>query len=195
MRRFRVPESASGTREPQGACLTPYEYRRMSSEIEKGQRRMAGLTKIIKIFEFVSVFCLFLISGVIMAQILLRNLFSIGFPWADELSQFLHIMLIFLTVPILYRERSLFKIDLLADRLPGVVQFVLRLISVSACIGFSIFFMVSYTEFMRGSWNVPSPSLRLPNILFFGSIFLGIAGLLIMSVERLIDEIGSRREK
>jgi len=167
----------------------------MSSEIEKGQRRMTGLKKIIKILEFVSVFCLILISVVIMVQILLRNLFSIGFPWADELSQFLHIMLIFLTVPILYRERSLFKIELFADRLPGVVQFVLRLISVSACIGFSIFFMVSFTEFMRGSWNVPSPSLRLPNILFFGSIFLGIAGLLIMSVERLIDEIGSRREK
>jgi TRAP-type C4-dicarboxylate transport system permease small subunit len=167
----------------------------MNSPIEKEPCRMTGVDKTIKIFETISVCCLFGISIVIMSQILLRNLFSIGFPWADELSRLLHIALIFLVAPILYRERALFKIDLFVKRLPMKVQFGCRLFSIAVCIGFSIFFMISFTEFMRGSWDVPSPALRMPNLVFFGSIFLGIAGLLGVSIERLIHEIGGRRDK
>ena len=167
----------------------------MNSPTEKEPYRMAGADKTIKIFETISVCCLFGISIVIMGQILLRNLFSIGFPWADELSRLLHIALIFLMVPILYRERALFKIDLFVKRLPMAAQIGFRFFSIAVCIGFCIFFMISFTAFMRGSWDVPSPALRMPNLVFFGSIFIGIAGLLVVSIERLIHEINGRRGK
>ena len=111
------------------------------------------------------------------------------------MSRLLHIALIFLVAPILYRERALFKIDLFVKRLPMTVQFGFRIFSIVVCIGFCIFFMISFTEFMRGSWDVPSPALRVPNLVFFGSIFIGIAGFLVVSIERLIHEISGRREK
>ena len=167
----------------------------MNSPTEKEPYRMAGVDKTIKIFETISIICLIGISIVVMGQILLRNLFSIGFPWADELSRLLHIALIFLMVPILYRERALFKIDLFVKRLPMAAQIGFRFFSIAVCIGFCIFFMISFTEFMRGSWDVPSPALRVPNLVFFGSIFLGVAGLLGVSIERLIHEIKRRKEK
>lgn len=167
----------------------------MNSPTEKEPYRLAGVDKALKIFETIAIICLFGIATVVMGQIVLRNLFSMGFPWADELSRLLHIALIFLMVPILYREHALFKIDLFVQRMPMAAQVGCHFFSIAVCIGFCIVFMISFAEFMRGSWNVPSPALRMPNFLYFGSIFLGVVGLLGVSIERLIHEIRRRKEK
>ncbi len=42
-----------------------------------------------------------LMSVLIVAQVIGRNLFDVGMPWADELSRFSGVALVFLCVPIL----------------------------------------------------------------------------------------------
>ena len=164
-------------------------------DVKKEKPRVKILTALINIFEKFAVFSLFGISAVIFAQILLRNLFSIGFPWADELSRFLHIALIFLTVPILYRERIIFKIDILIERLPASVQNVVGAFTSLACVAFSLVFLFSFVEFMRASWDVPTPALRMPNLFFFSSVFLGILMFLFTSLEKFIYDISKRAEE
>ena len=154
--------------------------------------RVKILTWILDVFEKIAIFSIFGISAVIFAQILLRNLFSIGFPWADELSRFLHIALIFLTVPILYRERIIFKIDIFIERLPASAQNVVGAFTSLACVAFSLAFLFSFIEFMRVSWDVPSPALQMPNLLFFFGAFLGILMFLLTSLEKLIYDLGKR---
>jgi TRAP-type C4-dicarboxylate transport system permease small subunit len=163
---------------------------KMEMKREKPQVRI--LTGIVNVFEKIAVFALFGISAVIFAQILLRNLFSIGFPWADELSRFLHIALVFLTVPVLYRERIIFKIDILIERLPERIQIVAGAFTSLICVSFSTVFLVSFAVFMDASWDVPTPALRMPNLFFFGSSFLGILMLLFTALEKFIYEIGKR---
>ena len=104
-----------------GFCRPRAEEAKMNAKRKKP--RVKILTWILDVFEKIAIFSIFGISAVIFAQILLRNLFSIGFPWADELSRFLHIALIFLTVPILYRERIIFKpLSALLPRLPVLLS-------------------------------------------------------------------------
>jgi len=162
----------------------------MDVKREKPQVRI--LTAFIQIIEIVATFSLFGISAIIFAQILLRNLLSIGFPWADELSRFLHITLIFLTVPILYRERIIFKIDIFVELLPARMQTVVGAFTSLVCVAFSLIFLFSFGEFMRGSWDVPSPALRMPNLLFFFGAFLGILMFLLTSLEKLIYDLGKK---
>jgi len=162
----------------------------MDVKREKPQVRI--LTAFIQILEIAAVFALFGISAIIFAQILLRNLLSIGFPWADELSRFLHITLIFLTVPILYRERIIFKIDIFVERLPARVQNVVDVFASFVCVAFSLIFLFSFVEFMRSSWDVPSPALQMPNLLFFFGSFLGILMFLLTSLEKLIYDLGKK---
>ena len=164
-------------------------------DVKKEKPRVKILTALINIFEKFAVFSLFGISAVIFAQILLRNFFSIGFPWADELSRFLHIALIFLTVPILYRERIIFKIDILIERLPASVQNVVGAFTSLACVAFSLVFLFSFVEFMRASWDIPTPALRMPNLFFFFSVFLGILMFLFTSLEKFIYDISKRAEE
>jgi TRAP-type transport system small permease protein len=163
---------------------------KMDVQTEKSQVKI--LTAFIQILEIVAVFSLFGISAVIFSQILLRNLLSIGFPWADELSRFLHITLIFLTVPILYRERIIFKIDIFIERLPARMQNVVDVFASFVCVAFSLAFLFSFIEFMRGSWDVPSPALQMPNLLFFFGSFLGILMFLLTSLEKLICALGKK---
>ena len=161
-------------------------------DVKREKPQVKILTAFIQILEIVAIFSLFGISAVIFAQILLRNLLSIGFPWADELSRFLHITLIFLTVPILYRERIIFKIDIFVERLPASAQNVVGAFTSLACVAFSLAFLFSFIEFMRVSWDVPSPALQMPNLLFFFGAFLGILLFLLTSLEKLIYDLGKR---
>jgi TRAP-type C4-dicarboxylate transport system permease small subunit len=161
-------------------------------DVQTENPRVKILTAFIKILEIIAVFSLFGISAVIFTQILLRNLLSIGFPWADELSRFLHITLIFLTVPILYRERIIFKIDIFIERLPARAQNVVGVFTSFVCIAFSLVFLFSFVEFMSASWDVPSPALQMPNLLFFFGAFLGILMFLLTSLEKLIYDLGKR---
>jgi TRAP-type C4-dicarboxylate transport system permease small subunit len=161
-------------------------------DVKREKPQVKILTGLVKIFEKIAVFSLFGISAVIFAQILLRNFFSIGFPWADELSRFLHIALIFLTVPILYRERIIFKIDIFVERLPARTQTVVGAFTSLVCVAFSVIFLFSFVQFMRASWDVPTPALRMPNLFFFFSVCLGILLFLFTSLEKFIYEIGKR---
>ena len=161
-------------------------------DVKREKPQVKILTAFIQILEIVAIFSLFGISAVIFAQILLRNLLSIGFPWADELSRFLHITLIFLTVPILYRERIIFKIDIFVERLPASAQNVVGAFTSLACVAFSLAFLFSFIEFMRVSWDVPSPALQMPNLLFFFGAFLGILMFLLTSLEKLIYDLGKK---
>ena len=163
----------------------------MNAKIEKP--RVKILTWILDVFEKIAIISLFGISTVIFFQILLRNFFSIGFPWADELSRFLHITLIFLTVPILYRERLIFKIDIFIDRLPEKMQTTAGAFTSLACIAFSLVFITSFVAFMNVSWDVPTPALRMPNLFFFFSVCLGILLFLFASLEKFIQDIAKMR--
>jgi TRAP-type C4-dicarboxylate transport system permease small subunit len=167
--------------------LTRTKDAKMDAKRQKPQVKI--LTGLVNIFERIAVFSLFGISAVIFAQILLRNFLSIGFPWADELSRFLHITLIFLTVPILYRERIIFKIDIFIERLPAAMQTVAGAFTSLVCVAFCLIFLLSFAEFMSASWDVPTPALRMPNLFFFFSVGLGILLLLFASLEKFIYEI------
>jgi len=155
--------------------------------------RVKILTRILDVYEKIAIISLFGISAVIFFQILLRNFFSIGFPWADELSRFLHITLIFLTVPILYRERIIFKIDIFIDRLPEKMQTAAGALTSLVCVAFSLVFISSFFAFMNVSWDVPTPALRMPNLFFFFSVCLGMIVFLFAALEKFIQEIAKMR--
>lgn len=147
------------------------------------------ITKLVKIFEWVACACLVGITVVIFVQIIFRNFFSIGFAWADELSRFFHITLIYLSVPILFREQILIKVDYFVKYLSPEKQVFTKFFSIIVCVVFCLIFLYSITEFMSALWDVATPALRMPNLFFFFSTFLGILLLLLAATEELFKEI------
>ena len=156
-------------------------------------KRLKILSTFLKIinrgFETIAILCIVGISSLIFAQIVLRNLFLIGVPWLDEMARFLHISLVFLTIPILLYEDSHIQIDFLSTRLSPLWKDVLKLIILLACIVFAVVFLYSDIDFMKSYWNVPSPAMNMPNIIFFGSAILGMTGFLLNGIAKIIQHM------
>ena len=78
--------------------------------------RVSLIGKTAQACEYVSLVSLAVIATLIFAQILLRNVVSMAYAGIEELARFAHINLVFLLVPLLFREGLHVNIDLLTHK-------------------------------------------------------------------------------
>ena len=176
----------------QDAQRTPLSAKgSMMTTTEKTKAAML-LTKLIDICERIGMLCLAGITIIILLQILLRNLFSIGIAWAEETARFLHISLIFLVVPVLQKDKKLLSVDYVVQRLSPKIASWINKFSLSICIIFSILCIISFYLFMQSCWDVVTPDLGMPNIIFYSSYVFGFISFVLISVEQIINEIMDR---
>ena len=108
-----------------------------------------------------------------------RNLLNLGIAEFEEASRSLDISMVFLVIPILMREGQHIVVDLFLRGLPARVDRALKLLSSAICIVFALLFLYSGYLYMARHWSVPSPVLKLPNIVFFGPALIGMLLFLI----------------
>lgn len=143
--------------------------------------------------EYVSLASLGVIATLIFAQILLRNFVSLAYAGIEELARFAHINLVFLLVPLLFRQGLHVNIDLLTHRagtgLTRALDALAALLTVIYC-----FFLLSEYQFMAKNGSVPSPGLGIPNIVFFAGAYLGMALLLLTAAEKFLQRVKGQPE-
>lgn len=138
------------------------------------------------VFEQVSLLSLAFIALLIFVQIILRNLFSMAFAGIEELARFAHVTMVFLLVPVLFREGKHVTIDIVLLHVPPKVNLALRLFATLMTGVYGAFFLVSEYLFMLRNASVPTPGLGMPNILFFMGAYIGMALLLLTAIEQFI---------
>ena len=149
--------------------------------------RVSLIGKTAQACEYVSLACLAVIASLIFAQILLRNFASVAFAGIEELARFAHIGLVFLLVPLLFRERLHVNIDLLTQRAGPRLKRVLDALAALLTVVYCLFFLVSEYQFMAKNGSVPSPGLGIPNVVFFAGAYLGMALLLLTAAEKFVQ--------
>ncbi len=155
-------------------------------------RGMNVIGRIAGFFEKISLIALAAIATLIFIQIVLRNFFSLAYASIDELARFAHISLVFLLVPLLFREGLHVNVDLLTHRVPPGVRRVLGLLSMLLTATYSAFFLASEVLFMGRNGSVPTPALGMPNWLFFAGAYVGMALLLVTACEQFVVELKKR---
>jgi TRAP-type C4-dicarboxylate transport system permease small subunit len=156
--------------------------------------RVSLIGKAAQACESVSLVCLAVIATFIFAQILLRNFASLAYAGIEEVSRLAHVSLVFLLIPLLFREGLHVNIDLVTQyagpRLKRALDAFAALLTVVYC----AFFLVSEYQFMAKNGSVPSPGLGIPNIVFFAGAYLGMALLLLVATEKLVQILKGRSE-
>lgn len=156
--------------------------------------RMSLIGKAAQACEYVSLVSLAVIATLIFAQILLRNMVSMAFAGIEELARLAHINLVFLLVPLLFRDGLHVNIDLLTQyagpRLKRALDALAALLTAVYC----SFFLVSEYQFMAKNGSVPSPGLGIPNLVFFAGAYLGMALLLLTAAEKCMLTIKGQPE-
>jgi TRAP-type transport system small permease protein len=144
--------------------------------------------------EHVSLVCLAAIATLIFVQILLRNLVSLAYAGIEELARFAHISLVFLLVPLLFREGLHVNIDLMTHKAGPRLKRGLDAFAALLTVIYCLFFLVSEYQFMARNGSVPSPGLGIPNIVFFAGAYLGMALLLLTAAEKCVQTVKGRPE-
>ncbi len=131
------------------------------------------MKKVLAGVEFVAVFLLLLLSGIVFFQVILRNFFGTGFVWNEEFSRFLLLSIVLIAAPIVFYRDDHVRFDMLAVRFFGRFSKIQSLLSVIVVIAFYCVYIISHLILMKNSGNVRSPSLDLPNTIFFSAGLIG----------------------
>lgn len=143
--------------------------------------------------EMVSVSCrtaaillLALMSTLIVAQVVGRNLFDIGMPWADELSRFSGVALVFLCVPILALRGQHVAVDMVPMMLPPAWRRAFAVLVEAMVLAFSAFSLWGLYTFLGRAWKFATPTLGIPNWVYYTPAIICFALLALITVARLL---------
>ena len=104
----------------------------------------------------------------------------------EELARFAHVTMVFLLVPLLFREGKHVTIDIVLLHVPPNINKTLRLFAMLLTAAYGAFFLASEYQFMLKNASVPTPGLGMPNIIFFMGAYIGMALLLLTAIEQFI---------
>ena len=127
-----------------------------------------------------------MIITVLMA-VVLRYFFGFSFRWTDELTRYLFIYMVFLGIPIAFREKTHVTIQFFISIFPKKLQRILHIfcdLSIFATIiyiGYQTIIMI-----MGRLGKTPSSGLKIPMGYIYSAVVLCIVLLIIELVQRFI---------
>lgn len=140
---------------------------------------LAWLDRVNRLFEQLSMACLVSFTVLVFVQMAARNMFNLGIAEFEEMSRSLDISMVFLVIPILMRKGQHIAVDLFLWGLPAGIDKAMKLLAAAISIAFSALFLYSGYLYMARHWSVPSPVLKMPNIVFFGPALVGMVLFLV----------------
>ena len=140
-----------------------------------------------RILETASIILLCGFISCIFLQIVLRNVFNFGHAGLEELARMQFVSLVYLMIPVVFCENGHLQIDMFIKPLKGWAAFTFQAFAMVAVFLFTIAFLRSDYLFMKKVWNVATPALALPNIVFFAGPGIGMVSLLIFTIERFVN--------
>mgnify|MGYP000102778149 CR=1 FL=1 len=145
-----------------------------------------GLDRICRFMTALSMLMLGLMAVLVVGQVILRNFFDLGLPWADELSRISNIALVFFAVPALMLHNRHIAIDLLYSALRPCGKAILRFSNYVLISAFAGIFLFGLYKFLIRAGKFTTPSLSLSNYAVYAPVLIAIVLLLIVALYRLI---------
>ena len=145
-----------------------------------------------KFLENVSLLFLLLLFACVLIQIIMRNFFDSGSVKLEELARVCLVSLVFLMVPVLIVDKQHIIVDLLINYLPKRVRRIFEIVIQSLSFGLTMFLLFSIRQVMLRNWSVCTPALRMPNIILYIPIVLGLLFMAVGTIVYLLDAIQNR---
>ena len=145
-----------------------------------------ALFAVCRLAESVAVLMLFAVTVLVTIQVLARELFNDGAPWADELARWCGLGLIFLAVPLLLLRDGHVRVDMFVNLLPRAPRRLVDIFNESLVALFCVLYLVSGWFFMQRAGKFSSPALSIPNLVFYLPAAIGMALTLLAAIDRVL---------
>ncbi|MFV0359401.1 TRAP transporter small permease [Tropicimonas sp.] len=127
-----------------------------------------------------------LMAGLVVLQVLARNLAATGLPWADELARFCGIGLVFLGVPALAGRGVMVSVTVLPDAASPPARRRMVLVGDLATLAFAALLLWSFADFLPRAGKFLTPAMRAPNWVYYSLALTGSLLLAAVALKRVI---------
>ncbi len=143
-----------------------------------------NLEEVILIFLLI---CMVLVMGM---QIVARYFFNYSLSWSEELTQYLFVWSVFLSISYCVKKRISIKIEQFLNILPKKGQTVLRLIRHTVVLVFCVIMLPFCVTYLRQSidLNATSPALHLPMYFIQSAPLVGFLLLTVRVIQAWVRE-------
>jgi TRAP-type C4-dicarboxylate transport system permease small subunit len=148
-----------------------------------------ALSGITSVMLYAGLFMLILMTILVVGQVICRNFFDLGLPWADELARFCGVALVFLAAPRLLLDNKHIAVDLVPDMLPRAGRAVLEVVNRLLSLAFSAIILWALYKFLLRGWKFATPALGIPNLVYYLPAILGFVFFAIVTVYRLFNPV------
>lgn len=126
-----------------------------------------------------------LLSVLIVAQVVGRNVFDLGMPWADELARVSGIALVFLCVPLLALRGRHVAVDMVPMLLPPRARRVFLFATEVMVLAFCVLALYGLQAFLPRAGKFATPAMGISNWLVYAPAVIGFALMAIVTLLRL----------
>lgn len=128
-----------------------------------------------------------LLAGLVVLQVIARNGFDLGLPWADELARFCSLSLVFLSLPLLALRGRHVAVEMLPQVLGGRWRVIMAGISEIGVFVFCAFTLYGMQNYLARAGKFATPAMGMSNWLLYAPAAIGITLLLLVALLRLSD--------
>ncbi|CAN7757999.1 TRAP transporter small permease [Ensifer sp. NM-2] len=135
-----------------------------------------------------TVICVCLMAGIVIVpttQVVLRNVFTLPFIGAEELTRFLLICLVFVSYPLVVQNGENIVMGEIKAALPKKLRGIINVCISITAVAIGLFLAwVTVTNISKNLLNA-TPTLGIPFWIFLGATFFGFAGAAVVHLLHL----------
>jgi len=135
------------------------------------------------------IFMLALMAVLVAVQVVARNVFDLGLPWADELARFCCIGLVFLAIPGLVIRHQMVAVTIIPDMLGHAPRRALHIIQELATLTFAGFTLWGFAAFLPRAGKFLTPAMGMPNWGYYAPALIGTVLIVFAAIFRISDII------
>jgi TRAP-type C4-dicarboxylate transport system permease small subunit len=140
-------------------------------------------------FERVAMALLAVMTAFLLVQVVARNLFALGLPWAEELARYAGLGVVYLAVPLLLLHGKHISVDLLPSRLRGRAAWLLQLANELVVLAFAASFLWGGWLFLQRAARFSTAALGIPNWLYYAPAALGMLLFAAVALLRVLQAL------
>jgi TRAP-type C4-dicarboxylate transport system permease small subunit len=143
--------------------------------------------------RFLAILFLIVMTVCIVGQVIGRNVFNVGMPWADELSRVSGIAIVFLAVPLLALRGQHVAVDMVPMLLKPRARRIVLVAAELMVLGFSAFMLFALQAFLLRAGKFATPAMGLTNWFVYTPAMIGFALLALVTILRLVVLVRGER--
>jgi len=136
-----------------------------------------------------ALFSLFSIFLLMLLAIIGRSLLGTGFVGINEILLFSQLNLTFLTLPILFIRNEHIKVDYFLNKLPLSIHKIINKLITLLSVIFALVFIYSHFTYLKLAWNIVTPILNIPNVIYYLGSLVGMMLLVIFGIMKLFSKV------